>query len=139
VADPGPNLVRLAHEKNVRVVPLVGPSSILLALMASGMSGQNFAFHGYLPVEKEARKKKILELEAESRGKAQTQIFIETPYRNQQLLQAILEACGKNTLLCIATDLTLATEEVVTRTVGTWRNNQPDINKRPSIFLLYVG
>lgn len=139
VADPGANLVRLAHEKNVRVVPLVGPSSILLALMASGLSGQRFAFHGYLPVEKEARKKKISELEAESRGKAQTQIFIEAPYRNQQLLQGILEVCGKNTMLCIATDLTLATEWVATRTVGAWRSNQPGINKRPSIFLLYVG
>jgi 16S rRNA (cytidine1402-2'-O)-methyltransferase len=139
VADPGANLVRLAHEKNVRVVPLVGPSSILLALMGSGLSGQCFAFQGYVPVEKEARRKRIAELESESRNKGQTQIFIEAPYRNQQLLQAIVEACDKNTRLCVATDLTLATEDISTRTVGEWRNNQPDINKRPSIFLLYVG
>jgi len=139
VADPGANLVRLAHEKNVQVVPLVGPSSILLALMGSGLSGQCFAFHGYLPVEKEARRKRISELESESRNKRQTQIFIEAPYRNQQLLQAIVETCDKNTRLCVATDLTLTTEDIATRTVGEWRNNQPDINKRPSIFLLYVG
>ena len=107
--------------------------------MGSGLSGQCFAFHGYLPVEKEARRKRISELESESRNKRQTQIFIEAPYRNQQLLQAILDACDKNTRLCVATDLTLATEEISTRTVGEWRNHQPDINKRPSIFLLYVG
>jgi 16S rRNA (cytidine1402-2'-O)-methyltransferase len=139
VADPGADLVRLAHQSGIKVVPLVGPSSILLALMASGLGGQRFTFHGYLPAESGARIQRLKELEAESRSKQQTQIFIETPYRNQQLLQAILETCGKNTRLCLATDITLADESIVTRTVAQWRGLQVDINKKPTVFLIHSG
>ncbi|WP_035382886.1 SAM-dependent methyltransferase [Ferriphaselus sp. R-1] len=137
VADPGAELVALAHRRGVRVVPLVGPSSILLALMASGMNGQGFAFRGYLPVEEGARQKAIATLEGESVRLHQTQIFIETPYRNHKLLNAVLAQCRPGTRLCIATDLTLPTEWVVTRTVADWKAaTVPDLNKRPSIFLL---
>lgn len=137
VADPGAALVRLAHQHGIRVAPLVGPSAILLALMASGMNGQRFAFHGYLPVEKEARKKKLLELERQSRHQDATQIFIEAPYRNPAMLQAVLETCDSATLLCLATDLTLKDEGVRTQPVQDWKKNPPDINRRPTVFLLY--
>lgn len=137
VADPGALLVRLAHRKGIKVVPLVGPSSILLALMASGMNGQAFAFHGYLPIQKAERCKRITELEKESTFRNQTQIFIETPYRNQALLEDLVQTCEPGTELCVATDLTLATEKIDTRTAGTWRKGLPDINKKPTIFLLY--
>lgn len=137
VADPGAQLVRLAHEKGIRVVPLVGPSSILLALMASGMNGQAFAFHGYIPIQKEERVRRLLELQRESAARNQTQIFIETPFRNQQLWEEIVQNCDADTDLCLATDLTLATEQVETRTIGAWRKKVPDIHKRPTIFLLY--
>lgn len=137
VADPGAELVALAHRHGVRVVPLVGPSSILLALMASGMNGQGFAFRGYLPVEEGARQKTVATLESESARLHQTQIFIETPYRNHKLLSALLAQCRPGTRLCIATDLTLPTEWVVTHTVADWKKvTVPDLNKRPSIFLL---
>lgn len=137
VADPGAQLVRLAHRKGIRVVPLVGPSSILLALMASGMNGQAFAFHGYLPIPKTDRCKRIAELEKESAARNQTQIFIEAPYRNQPLLEDILQTCAPGTELCIATDLTLDSERIETRTVAEWRKGLPDLNKKPTIFLLY--
>ncbi|HUW49830.1 MAG TPA: SAM-dependent methyltransferase [Sulfuricella sp.] len=137
VADPGALLVRLAHERGVRVVPLVGPSSILLALMASGMNGQAFAFHGYLPIQKVERGKKIAGLEKESMFRDQTQIFIETPYRNQSLLEDIIQACEPDTELCIATDITLVSERIETRNIAEWRRKLPDINKKPTIFLLY--
>lgn len=137
IADPGAALVRLAHGHGIRVVPLVGPSSILLALMASGMNGQRFTFHGYLPVEKEARKKKLLELERQSDQQDATQIFIEAPYRNPALLQAVLETCDPATLLCLATDLTLESESVLTQTVEAWKKKPPEINRRPTVFLLY--
>ncbi|MDD5330124.1 MAG: SAM-dependent methyltransferase [Sulfuricella sp.] len=137
VADPGALLVRLAHKKGIKVVPLVGPSSILLALMASGMNGQSFAFHGYIPIQKAERCKRITELEKESASRNQTQIFIEAPYRNQPLLEDIVQTCEPGTELCIATDLTLATEQIETRTIGAWRKSLPDINKKPTIFLLY--
>lgn len=110
VADPGAGLIRLAHANGVRVVPLVGPSSVLLALMASGLNGQRFAFHGYLPVDQERRRVKLVELERDSLREDCTQIFIEAPYRNQSLLQAVLETCRGDTLLCLATELTLSTE-----------------------------
>lgn len=137
VADPGAGLVRLAHQKNIRVVPLVGPSSILLALMASGLNGQRFVFHGYLPVENEQRTRKIVELEKESTARDQTQIFIETPYRNQKLLESLLQTCRDSTELCIACDLTLASEQIATRTIKEWRLGLPDIHKKPVIFLLH--
>jgi 16S rRNA (cytidine1402-2'-O)-methyltransferase len=137
VADPGALLVRLAHKKGIRVVPLVGPSSILLALMASGMNGQAFAFHGYLPIQKPERCKKVAELEKESAVRNQTQIFIETPYRNQALLEDLVQTCEPGTELCIATDITLDSEHIETRAISEWRKKLPDINKRPTIFLLY--
>lgn len=137
VADPGALLVRLAHKKGVRVVPLVGPSSILLALMASGMNGQAFAFHGYLPIQKAERCKRITELEKESAVRNQTQIFIEAPYRNQPLLEDIVQTCEPGTELCIATDITLDSERIETRAISEWREKLPEINRRPTIFLLY--
>lgn len=137
VADPGGKLVALAHERNIRVVPLVGPSSILLALMGSGLSGQNFCFHGYLPAKTEDREKKIRELEKESRQAKRTQIFIETPYRNQQMLEALLKSCAPSTKICIASDLTLISEQIETRTSNEWKRRRlPDINRRPTIFLM---
>lgn len=140
VADPGGAVVRLAHARGVRVVPLVGPSAILLALMASGLEGQRFAFHGYLPVEPARRRAALIELERDSRRARRTQIFIEAPYRNVQLLRAILEACHGDSLLCLATDLTLATESIGTRTIAEWKARvAPILNRRPTMFLLYCG
>lgn len=136
VADPGAGLIRLAHKKNIPVVPLVGPSSILLALMASGLNGQRFAFHGYLPVESTARASKILELEKISINLKQAQIFIETPYRNQKLLEQLVKVCNDNTDLCVATDLTFVREMIATKSIKEWRRSLPDINKIPAIFLL---
>lgn len=137
VADPGALLVRRAHAQGITVKPLVGPSSLLLALMASGLDGQRFAFHGYLPQRDPERSKRILELEKESHQKRQTQIFIETPYRNGALLDALLAACRPDTRLCLATDLTLPGESVVTRTVAEWRRAvSVDFSKRPTVFLL---
>lgn len=136
VADPGANLVELAQRNEIRVVPLVGPSSILLALMASGLSGQNFAFHGYLPVKDEERQKKLRELEKDSRQEKRTQIFIETPYRNRQMLATLLKVCAANTRICVATDLTLDAERIATRTCAEWgRQELPDIDRRPTVFL----
>ena len=137
VADPGATLVALAHEQGIKVFPLVGPSSILLALMGSGLSGQNFAFHGYLPAKDEPRKQRIRELEKDSRREKRTQIFIETPYRNRQMLETLINACAPDTKICVATDLTLAGECIVTRTPGQWRRHEsPDIDRRPTVFLL---
>lgn len=137
IADPGASLVDLAHKKGIRVVPLVGPSSILLALMASGLNGQCFAFHGYLPIDDAERKKAISTLEAESNKRRQTQLFIETPYRNEKLFSALLAHCHPKTLLCIACDITLPSELIQTRTVAQWKSQPlPPLNKRPSLFLL---
>ena len=136
VADPGALLVRRAHQRGVRVAPLVGPSAILLALMASGLDGQSFAFRGYLPVDAGARMQRIRELEQQSRRERQTQIFIETPYRNHALLDALTAACAPSTLLCVAVDLTLATERIATRPASQWNADVPDLRKRPAIFLL---
>jgi len=135
VADPGSELVRRAHEAGVRVVPLVGPSSILLALMASGMSGQRFAFHGYLPVARDQRARKLKELEARASG--ETQIFIETPYRNGAMLSTLFQHCRGETLLCIAADLTLPTGFVATRPIAEWIKKPPILDRRPAVFLLY--
>jgi 16S rRNA (cytidine1402-2'-O)-methyltransferase len=136
VADPGAPLVEEAHRRGVRVVPLVGPSSILLALIASGLESQRFAFHGYLPVKPPARDKAIRDIETQSRKNRETQIFIETPYRNLQLFNALLTACRADTLLCVATDLTLPVESVRTLSVADWKKQKPDLKDRPSVFLL---
>jgi 16S rRNA (cytidine1402-2'-O)-methyltransferase len=136
IADPGALLVRRAHECGVRVVPLVGPSSILLALMASGLESQRFAFHGYLPVKPPARDRAIRAAELRSRTNRETQIFIETPYRNPQLLDALLAICRTGTRLGIATDLTLPTESVRSLRIGDWKKNKPEIKDRPTVFLL---
>jgi len=135
VADPGANIVKIAHQENIRVVPLTGPSSILLALMASGMNGQKFTFNGYLPVDTPGRKKAIRHLEADLR-KGTTQIFMETPYRNMKMLEDVLAAADDNTRLCIATDITLPTEYIKTKTIAQWRKAVPDLQKRPCIFIL---
>ncbi|MGE5466838.1 MAG: SAM-dependent methyltransferase [Ignavibacteria bacterium] len=137
VADPGALLVRRAHESGFGVKPLVGPSSLLLALMASGLDGQRFAFHGYLPQREPERSRRIAELERESARQNQTQLFIETPYRNGALFQALSEACRPSTLLCLATDLTLPSETVRTRRIADWRTAPPPtLEKRPTVFLL---
>lgn len=137
IADPGHLVVQAAHRTGATVIPLVGPNSILLALMASGMNGQNFQFVGYLPVKPPERIKAIRELEALSQKKQQTQVFIETPYRNNQLLKDILANCKPHTLLCIAADITGAEEFIRTRTVQEWKKELPELHKRPVIFLLY--
>lgn len=139
VADPGAALIRLAHARGLRIAPLVGPSAVLLALMASGLDGQRFAFHGYLPVEKSQLARRLREHEAESRKLRQTQIFIETPYRNDRLMAALVRTCGPETHVCIATDLTLATESVRTATVAQWRREPVTIGKRPTVFLLLAS
>ena len=137
IADPGQQLVAIAHEMNVEVRPLVGPNSILLALMASGMNGQQFRFAGYLPIQNPERNKAIKELESESAKKNCTQIFIETPYRNNQMLDALLSACNPSTKICVAVDLTGEKEFIKTKSVADWKKDKPDIHKRPAIFLLY--
>jgi 16S rRNA (cytidine1402-2'-O)-methyltransferase len=137
VADPGQALVHLAQQKGVIVKPLVGPNSILLALMASGMNGQQFQFVGYLPIDIANRAKAIKSLEAESKEKDCTQIFIETPYRNNQLLETLLKTCLPQTQICVAADLTGESEFIQTRTVQQWKNAVPPLHKRPVIFLLY--
>jgi len=136
IADPGQQLVAIAQELNIEVKPLVGPNSILLALMASGMNGQQFRFAGYLPIKNPERNNAIKELESESAKKNCTQIFIETPYRNNQLMEALLLICQPLTKVCIAVDLTGSTELIKTKTVGEWRKSKPDFHKRPAIFLL---
>lgn len=140
IADPGATLVNLAHRNGIRVIPLVGPSSILLALMASGMNGQCFAFHGYLPIAESDRNKTIATLEAESASRHQTQMFIETPYRNEKLFNALLAQCRPQTLLCVATDISLTSEQIQTRTIAQWKSQPaPQLNKRPSLFLLLAN
>lgn len=136
IADPGSDLVRMAHDEKIPVIPLVGPSSIILALMASGLNGQCFCFNGYLPVEKHARALRIAVLEKRSIKHNQTQIFIETPYRNQDLLEHIVQTCRDDTDLCIAAHLTAASEMIATKTIKAWKQKLPDIHKIPTIFLL---
>ena len=139
IADPGAKLVELAHQKGIRVVPLVGPSSILLSLMASGLNGQQFAFLGYLPVDKQARNLKLKEIEKRAQSHKETQIFIETPYRNQHMLEAILATCNTNTRLCIASQVSLADELIVTKSISQWKQSVlPDLHKKPTVFLLLV-
>jgi 16S rRNA (cytidine1402-2'-O)-methyltransferase len=136
IADPGAKLVLYAHRHAIRVIPLVGPSSILLALMASGLNGQSFVFHGYLPVADVEREKALRDLEKQSRRLSQTQIFIETPYRNQKMLHSILDACADATLLCVAAEITLAGEDIRTMTVAAWKKAPPQLDRRPALFLL---
>ena len=136
VADPGAVMVQLAHSKNIRVVPLTGPSSIILALMASGMNGQSFAFNGYLPIKKPERIKAIRFFEKRSQQENQAQLFIETPYRNMALLEDMLVACDDNTRLCIAADLTLESEYIHTLSVKEWKKRKPALHKRPAIFII---
>lgn len=137
IADPGSDLVRMAHDKKIPVIPWVGPSSIILALMASGLNGQCFCFNGYLPVEKHARAQQITTLEKRSIQHNQTQIFIETPYRNQGLLKHIVQTCRDDTDLCVAAHLTAANEMIVTKSIKAWKQKLPDIHKVPTIFLLH--
>jgi 16S rRNA (cytidine1402-2'-O)-methyltransferase len=139
IADPGAMLVETAHREGFRVVPLVGPSAIVLALMASGLEGQRFAFCGYLPRESAERAKRIRQLELRSRREKETQIFIETPYRNEVLLAALLEICKADTRLCVAADLTLPGESVTSKPVGEWRRARPAIGRRPAVFLLLAN
>jgi 16S rRNA (cytidine1402-2'-O)-methyltransferase len=139
VADPGSGLVALAHRHGIRVVPLAGPSSILMALMASGMNGQSFRFHGYLPVKKSQRMNSLRKIEKTAMETAETQIFMETPYRNMSLLMDILGTCRDNTLLCIAADISLDAETIKTKTIREWKVKLPDIHKRPAVFLLSVS
>ena len=137
IADPGAEIVEKAHRMGIKVVPLVGPSSILLALMASGFNGQSFTFHGYLPIDKVERARSIKELEAAAIKNNQTQLFIETPFRNNPMLEEILRSCNPKTRLCIACDLTSATELVQTKTIAEWQKKVPELHKRPTIFLLF--
>lgn len=137
VADPGAVIVKLAHEKGIQVIPLVGPSSILLAMMGSGMNGQSFAFNGYLPIDKSERKTAIRNFEKLSSDKNQSQLFIETPYRNNKFIEDLLQTLQPNTLLCIAADITLPTEFIRTLKVADWKKNLPDLQNRPAIFIIH--
>lgn len=137
VADPGAAIVKLAHEKNIQVIPLVGPSSILMAMMGSGMNGQSFAFNGYLPIDKNEKKTALKNFEKLSFDKNQSQIFIETPYRNNKLIDDLLQVLQPNTLLCIAADITLPTEFIKTYTVATWKKQKIDLHNRPAIFIVH--
>lgn len=136
VADPGAKLVMLAHQHGIKVIPLVGPSSIILALMASGLNGQNFAFNGYLPIEKKARAKKITELQDSAFKHDQTQIFIEAPHRNDKLFEEILASCKNELKLCVAVDITMQTEHIDTMSVREWKRHKTVIGKKPAIFLI---
>ncbi len=136
IADPGADVVKIAHEKGIQVVPLVGPSSIFLALMASGMNGQNFAFKGYLPIDSAERKKAIKKMEKTSLDQNQSQICIETPYRNDKLLAEMMKTLSNTTSLCIACDITLATEYIATKTISDWKKTSLNLHKRPAIFII---
>ncbi|PKP43148.1 MAG: SAM-dependent methyltransferase [Bacteroidetes bacterium HGW-Bacteroidetes-12] len=136
VADPGADVVALAHENNIKVVPLVGPSSLLLSLMASGFNGQSFCFNGYLPKEQKDRVRKLKELERIANAQKQTQLFIETPYRNQHVFDDLLLNCNPSSKLCIAVDITLPSEQILTKTIAEWKNFKIDLTKRPCVFLI---
>jgi len=138
VADPGADVVRLAHERGLKVIPIVGPSSILLALMASGLNGQDFAFRGYLPVKPQERTRSIASLEKTAKNNRQTQMFIETPYRNNQMVADLLKTCAPSTHLCIAANITGENEFIQTKTIQQWKGKTPDLHKQPVIFLIGV-
>ena len=137
IADPGAAIVKIAQSNNINVIPLVGPSSIFMALMASGFNGQQFTFLGYLPVDKKLRVDKIKEIEKTIYQRDETQIFIETPYRNNQMIESILSTCRNETMLCIATDVSMDSEYIKTKSISQWKKSIPDINKRATVFLLY--
>ena len=137
VADPGADVVKLAHQKNIKIIPLVGPSSILMAMMSSGLNGQNFAFNGYLPIDKAERKKEIKRLERLSFERNQSQIFIETPYRNNKMVEDLSHILENNTDVCVACDITLPTEFIKTQTANNWKKNMIDLHKRPTIFIIH--
>ncbi|MDA3852737.1 MAG: SAM-dependent methyltransferase [Bacteroidales bacterium] len=137
VADPGADIVSVAHQKGIEVIPLVGPSSILMSLMASGFNGQNFAFIGYLPIKPNEKAKRIKQIESRVYGENQTQIFIETPYRNNQLMESLTKQLSPNTRICVAADITLEDEFIVTKTAADWKKSMPSLHKRPTIFLIY--
>ncbi len=137
IADPGSEIVKIAHKRDIRVVPLTGPSSIMLALMASGFNGQNFAFIGYLPIDKKEAANKIRQLEKAIYQNNQTQIFIETPYRNNRLFEILLNTCSDSTMICVASDLTSEKEFIKTLSVRDWKYQKPDIHKIPAVFLMY--
>lgn len=136
IADPGAEIVQMAHKKNIPVLPMVGPSSILMAMMSSGMNGQNFAFTGYLPIENDLRSRAIKSLEKLSFETGQAQIFIETPYRNNKLFQELIKKLNPSTRLCLAVDITLTTESIVTKTINEWRRIEIDLHKRPTVFIV---
>jgi 16S rRNA (cytidine1402-2'-O)-methyltransferase len=136
IADPGAAVVAQAHAKGIKVVPLVGPSSILLAMMASGFNGQNFAFNGYLPIDKKERKTEIKRLERLSKEKEQSQLFIETPYRNNQILESLVNTLHPQTQLCVACDVTLSSEYIKTQTAEGWKRTKVDLDKRPTLFII---
>ncbi len=136
VADPGTELVRMAHHMGYKVIPLAGPSSILLALMASGLNGQHFAFSGYLPVKTHERNARIRQLEKKSQSDREAQIFIEAPYRNNQLMKSVIDTCSDDTWLCVASNLTLENEWICTQTIARWKSGIPDLNKQPAVFIL---
>ena len=137
VADPGADIVSVAHQKGIEVIPLVGPSSILMSLMASGFNGQNFAFIGYLPIKPNEKAKRIKQIESRVYNENQTQIFIETPYRNNQLMESLTKQLSPNTRICVAADITLEQEFIVTKTAAEWKKSMPNLHKRPTIFLIY--
>jgi len=137
VADPGADIVKIAHTKNIKVIPLVGPSSILMAIMSSGMNGQSFTFNGYLPIDKAERKTEIKRLERLSFDRNQSQIFIETPYRNNKMLEDLVAILDNNTDVCVACDITLPTEFIKTKTANQWKKNMVDLHKRPTIFIIH--
>lgn len=137
IADPGAEVVKYCHEASVRVVPLTGPSSIILALMASGFNGQNFVFHGYLPIENSELKKTIREIEAAVFQRNQTQVFIETPYRNNRMLEFLTAHCNPQMKLCVAVELTTEREKIITDSIKGWKGKKPDLHKKPAVFLIY--
>jgi 16S rRNA (cytidine1402-2'-O)-methyltransferase len=138
IADPGAEIISLAHKEGIRVIPLAGASSILMAMMASGLNGQNFAFNGYIPVKPHERSAKLKQLELMSKHQNQSQIFIETPYRNNQLLEDILKHCNENTMLCIACDIMLSSEFIKKQSIKKWKKQVPNLHKRPCIFILHA-
>ena len=139
IADPGSKIVKWAHQHQIRVVPLSGPSSIFLALMGSGLNGQHFEFHGYLPIDKAMRAKTITQLERESSRTGKCQIFMETPYRNTAMAESLIRHCKEDTAICLAIDLTSADELIVTKTVHQWKKGLPELQKKPTIFLLQAN
>ncbi len=136
IADPGADVVKIAHETGIQVIPLVGPSSIIMAMMSSGMNGQNFAFNGYLPIDQKERRNEIKRLERLSADYSQSQIFIETPYRNNKMMEELCNTVSPQTSICIGCDISLPSEYILTKTAGQWKNKLPDLHKRPAIFII---